>query len=98
MSELDPDLKRLLKWARAAVPSELEEAPLGFASRVLAGGKPVAMPGLLHELQRVAWGLSCASLALILCGGLIWVSQRATPPPAGELSAALSFLANHLPQ
>lgn len=96
MNELDPDLKRLLKWTREASPSKPEEAPFGFSGRVLASRKQVQAATLLQELQRTAWGLSWASLALIVCGGLVLLSQRSSPPPTGEFSSALSFLASNL--
>lgn len=97
MSELDPELKRLLKWARAASPSQPEQAPFGFSGRVLASTKPVQAPTLLQELQQTAWGLSCASLALIICGGLVLVSLPSAPAPAAEISAVLNSVANNLP-
>jgi hypothetical protein len=98
MNELDPDLKRLFKWARAASPSQPEEVPFGFPGRVLASRKPIQGRTLLQELQRTAWGLSWASLALIVCGGLVLISQRPSPPPTGEFSSALGFLASNLAQ
>ena len=36
MSELDPGLKRLLNWSRAAEVPAAEEAPLGLPGQVLA--------------------------------------------------------------
>jgi len=97
MNRLDPDLKRLLKWAREASPSRLEEAPFCFSGRVLASIKRVQAPTLLQELQQTAWGLACASLALIICGGLVLVSQPSAPAPAAEISSVLNFVANNLP-
>jgi hypothetical protein len=98
MNELDPALKRLLKWARQASPSKPEEAPYGFPGRVLASRRPARASTLFQELQRAAWGLSWAALALIVCGGLVLVSQRSAPPPTQEFSTALSFLASNLPR
>jgi len=96
MNKLDPDLKRLLQWARAASPPEPEEAPFGFSARVLAAGRPVQAPTLFPELRRTAWALSFASLALIVYAGLVLISQRSAPPPAAEFSSALSFLASDI--
>ena len=96
MNELDPDLKRLIKWAREASPTKPGEAPFGFARRVLVSRRQFQAPTLLQELQETAWGLTCVSLTLIVCGGLVLASQRSAPAPAPELPSALSFLASHL--
>jgi hypothetical protein len=98
MNELDPDLRRLLKWVRAASPSKSEQVPFGFFGRVLAAGKEGPVPTLFQELHRTAWGLSCVALGLILCGALVLISQRASPPSTEEFSLALSFLASNLPR
>jgi hypothetical protein len=98
MNELDPALKRLLKWAREASSAQSEEAPFGFSGRVLASRKPVQILTFFHDLQRSAWGLSFVALGLILCGALVWISQRSSPPPTEEVSSALSFLASNFPR
>jgi hypothetical protein len=97
MKELDPGLKRLLKWARAASPLESAEAPFGFSGRVLAARKPARPPAFFDELQRAAWGLSCVALALIVCGAIVLVSQRSAGPATDQFSSALSFLASNFP-
>ena len=96
MNELDPDLKRLLKWSRMASPHRPEEVPFGFSGRVLAVGRPAQALTLLQELQQTAWGLACVSLALIICGGVVLVSQPSAPAPAAEISSVLNFVANNL--
>ncbi len=96
MTELDPVLKRLFQWSRAAAPVKPTAAPFGFAGRVLAARGLKHPPTLFQELQRAAWGLSWASLALIVCGGLVLAIQRSTPASTGEFSSALSYLATNL--
>jgi hypothetical protein len=104
MNELDPSLKRLLKWSRTApVPAPAptpEEAPFGFSGRVAASAtiKRAQPATLLQELQRTAWGIACASLALLICGALVLLSQRAAPAPEAEISSALTFVANNFLQ
>ncbi|HEV2391672.1 MAG TPA: hypothetical protein VG146_04825 [Verrucomicrobiae bacterium] len=98
MNRMDPELKRLLKWARRASPVLPEQAPFGFSGRVLASRKPPQAPTVFEELQSSAWGLSCAALVLILCGTLVFVSQRSAPSPAEPFSSALSFLVSNLSQ
>jgi len=96
MSELDPVLKRLFQWSRAAAPAEPAAAPFGFADRVLTARRSNQAPTLFQELQRAAWGLSWASLVLIVCGGLVLAIQSSTPASTGEFSSALSYLATNL--
>lgn len=98
MNQLDPDLKRLMKWSRMASPSGSEEAPFGFSHRVLACRRPARAPTLLEELKRVAWGLAGASLALILCGAVVWASQPSALTPATEISSSLNFVATGMAQ
>ncbi len=96
MNELHPGLKRLLKWAREASPSQPPEAPFGFSGRVLGSRQEVRAATLLRDLQRSAWALTCGSLVLIVGGGILIASQGSAPEPAAELSSTLTFLANNL--
>jgi len=96
MNQLDPDLKRLLTWATKAPSGEAPEATPGFPERVLAGRRPVRATTLGEELQRSAWSLSLASLALIICCGIVLLSQHSSSPTTDELSSALGFLASSL--
>jgi hypothetical protein len=99
MNELDPGLKRLLNWSRAAaeVPAA-KEAPVGFPGRVVAHARRVESTTLLQELQQTAWGIAYASLALVIAGALVLLSQRASAAPEPEISSALNFVANNLLQ
>ncbi len=97
MNELDAALKCLLKRAREGATSEPEEAPFGFAGRVLASRRQTRAATLLQELQQTAWVLTCVSLTLIFfCGVVVLLAQRSAPVPAPELPSALSFLASNL--
>jgi hypothetical protein len=96
MNKLDPDLKRLLKWAGAASPSTPESAPFGFSGRVLASTKRTRALTLLEELQQTSWAIAGFALALILCGSLIWASQHSPPEPAGQISSVMNLLASNL--
>ena len=96
MNRLDPGLRRLLQWAHRAPPSKAEDAPFGFAGRVLAARKPVPASTIFEELQRAALGLSCVAAALIVCGAIVLRSEQSSPPPTEEVSSALNFLASNL--
>src|SRR4030095_1540952 len=98
MNKLDPRLKRLFKWSVEALASKSEEIPFGFPGRIWALSRRVQPPTLLQELQQTAWSLTCVSLALIIFGGLLLVSQPSAPEPVAEISSALNFVASNLPQ
>ena len=98
MSELDPELKRLLKWARNVPVSKPDEIPFGFSGRVLAARQPARLPTLFEQLQDAAWALSCVALFLIVGGAMVLLSQRSSPPSVEEASSALNFLASNLPR
>lgn len=98
MNELDPKLKQLLKWVHEGSPPAPVDAPFGFVGRVIASRKYDQPMTLLEELQRIAWGIACASLALLVCGTVVLFSQRASPAPEPEISSALNFVANSLLQ
>ena len=98
MNELDPKLKQLLKWVQEASSPAPLDAPFGFAGRVMASTKHDQPMTLLEELQRTAWGIVCASLALLVCGTVVLFSQGASPVPEPEISSALNFVANNLLQ
>jgi hypothetical protein len=98
MNELDPRLKRLLKISLTAAAPEPEQVPFGFAGRVIASARPAHPTTLLQELQQTAWAITCASLALVIGGTLVLLSQQATAAPEPEISSALNFVANNLLQ
>jgi hypothetical protein len=98
MNQLDPGLKRLLKLSRAAAVPEPEQAPFGFSGRVATAATPAQPATLLQELQQRALGIACASLALVIAGTLLLLSQGTSAAPEPEISSALNFVANNLLQ
>lgn len=97
MNQLDPALKRLLKQASDEACGEREEAPFGFAARVVGLSRAPGPVTLFQQLQQTAWVLTCASLTLIFFWGLVaFLVQSTAPVPAPELPSALSFLASNL--
>lgn len=98
MKELDPILKRLLRWARAAAPTRPEIAPVGFASRVVARRNPVALPTLCDTLQQTTWAIAGVSLVVIVCGSLVLAHQRSAPVSTAEISSVVNFMASKLTQ
>jgi hypothetical protein len=95
MNKLDSELKRLMTWAGRATPAEREEAPLGFANRIVAL-RPAQARSLLIDLKQIAWTSACVSLAVILGGLVVLARQVHAPEPARGIPSALSFLASNL--
>jgi hypothetical protein len=95
MNKLDPELKRLMTWAGRAAPAQKEEAPFGFANRVVAL-RPAQPGSLLIALRQIALTSACVSLAVILGGLVVLARQVHAPEPARGIPSALSFLASNL--
>jgi hypothetical protein len=96
MNQLDPHLKRLFTWTHRGSPAQPEAAPFGFAGRVVALRKTVKNGSLLFELKQLAWTSACVSLAVIICGAALLISQGHAPEPVTGLPTALSFLVSNL--
>jgi len=96
---LDPDLKRLMAWSRNDSPPPSEEAPLGFASRVVTSlNRPTPAPPFLLQLQQSAWSSVWASVVILALGFLVLLNQMQIPRPAADFSSALGFIASNLTQ
>ena len=98
MNKLDPSLKRLLKLSRSVSDTEPEQSPYGFSGRVVVSAKHARHTTLFEELQERALGIACASLALLLAGTVVLLSQKMSAAPEPEISSALNFVANNLLQ
>jgi hypothetical protein len=96
MNKLNPELKRLLERARQGSTTAPEEAPFGFAARVVASRRRVQNTTFFQELQQTAWAITVVSLTIIILWGMVLVTQRTVAAPAPELPSALSFLASNL--
>jgi hypothetical protein len=95
MNRLNADLKRLLKRAGQTSQLQSEEAPFGFASRVVAAWNPARTSTPLFELQQIAWLSVGVSTVVILCAIAILLSQPRVPESAAGLTSAIQFLASN---
>jgi len=96
MNQLDPDLKRLFKWARPQVSSTpAPEPPTGFATRVVAGSMILAGPLPFPGLQRYLAATACLAILVIACGSFVMAKLQA-PKFATDLSSAAHFLAKNI--
>jgi hypothetical protein len=95
MSALHPELKRLFRWSRHAPPTP-EQAPYGFATRVLARRAEARTrderPEIHHWLQACAWG----SIAVILCGGALLLTEIRRDRSGFNVLPAYQFVARNL--
>ena len=95
MNRLDPDLKRLMRWARQAPPRG-EQAPFGFATRVVASsGAQPGLPAIL-TLQRLVGVSAWFSAAIILCGGIFFASQIQDSASVFDFAPAYQFIARSI--
>jgi len=90
MNELDSRSQAIdLNLSCSAAVPRRKRRRLGFPGRVLASARQPTT--LLQELQQRAWGIACASLALLIGGALVLFSQHASATPEPEISSALNF-------
>ena len=95
MNRLDPDLKRLMKWSRCAPPLP-EKAPYGFAGRVVANSASRQMLPAFLVLQRLVRFAAWISVAVMLCGGIFFVSQTRQPASVFDFMPAYQFAARSI--
>ncbi len=96
MSELDPELKRLLRWSKAAKDEQPDAAPFGLATRVAGQWRETLVstePMWLPRLQRVATWLSLA----IVAGGLtFWASRLNRTANIYDFSSPYQLIAQNV--
>lgn len=98
MNHLDPDLKRLMKWAqRVPDPDPAPaEVPFGFSSRVVARWHPDESPALFAELQRALPFAAWISGAVIIVGVAFFVSQQQRSSTADTVVTSYQVLAKSI--
>jgi hypothetical protein len=94
MSELHPDLKRLLRQASQARTGD-DQAPFGFTTRVLArcGAETAESNKAFQALFRLVAALSCL---MIVCSGFVLLRQRLEPKPVKDFASATQFFAKNI--
>jgi len=96
MNQLDPQLKRLMVWARHAErrKSHGDQAPRGFAGRVVSSWGSVPPRSLLSDLTQLAWIACSIALVVIVVGSSVLVHNTRHPELTGSLPSALNFAAS----
>ncbi len=96
MNQLDPELRRLIRWARQAPAGPDPEPSYGFATRVAARCRAAgqeAEPGWAHRLR---WSASGLSLLIVAAGLAFWLDQRQEATNAYNVVPTLQLAAHNL--
>jgi len=96
MNQLNPELKRLLRWAREAPALPPAEIPLGFSQRVAARRSEFSDRGLMGMWQRAIVGSVWPATAVILLGLALLIVQRFTSNSLYGLSQAYTVVSVEL--
>ncbi|SRR5579871_1885465 len=96
MNRIDPELKRLFRWAGSAQPAAPPRAPLGFGHRVvqlwLRGEPKGAFWVWQTAVVRSAW----AAAAIILAGLALLTAQRAGQKSAYDFTSAYEVVSTQV--
>lgn len=96
MNQLDPELRRLIRWSRQAGPAPGTTAPLGFATRVVALGRTAASedePRWAHQLR---WSVASLSLLVVMIGAFVWAGERREASNAYNFVPVYQFAASSI--
>ena len=96
MNRLDPDLKRLMKWAQRAPETASSEAPFGFSTRVVARWQPEDSLTLLAAWQRAVTFAGWVSGLLIVAGVAFFLTQQQPVSTADNFVTAYQALAKSI--
>ena len=96
MNRLNPELKRLMNWARPGPAQKPDQAPLGFATRVLAGLESEHPAPALVVLERLVAISAWASAVVIVCGLIFLASQPRSSESALNFTSPYQFLAKNI--
>ena len=96
MNRLDPDLKRLMSWARRAPEPEPAEVPFGFSTRVVARWHPEESPTLLAAWQRAVTFAGWVSGLIIIVGVAFFLTQQQPVSTADNFVATYQVLAKSI--
>ncbi|HAV64511.1 MAG TPA: hypothetical protein DCY13_19350 [Verrucomicrobiales bacterium] len=98
MNQLDPELKRLIRWSRAADADAATEAPYGMAVRIASRWRAMVVqsetePAWWRQFQVTAAWLS---VAILVIGASVWTSRLETDLGAYTLTPAYQLIAKNI--
>lgn len=96
MSQLDPELRRLIQWSRAGDSKSPAEAPFGsitrIAGRSLAGVSSEESNWWSRGQLATAW----VSITIVAAGLIFWTTQLRRPTTAYDFAPAYQLIAQNI--
>jgi hypothetical protein len=96
MSQLHPELRRLVRWARAAEAITTDPEPQGFGNRVSARWRAERLEAEPWWWGHLKWATIWTSVLLVSVGIGIWASERPEPALADKVFPAYQNAARSL--
>jgi hypothetical protein len=96
MSQLDPELRRLIHWSRAADEEQLGDAPFGAAGRIASRWRDVAMQAEPAWWGRLQLATAWMSVAIMILGGTVWISRVNSSAGAYDFAPAYQVIAQNI--
>jgi hypothetical protein len=96
MTQLDPELRRLIQWSRTVGRESPDLAPPGFSTRLSArcrAERETAEPWWWARLQ---WASVCGSVLLVAAGIGFWAIERSAATLAYEVFPVYQIAARSL--
>jgi hypothetical protein len=88
MNDLNPELKKLLRWARQAPEQAPPNLPMGFSSRVVTHWTSMSLRAEFGFWQKAVWGSAFAAAALILIGLALLTVEQLRPASFYDVTPA----------
>jgi hypothetical protein len=96
MTPLNPELKRLMRWAQQAPLPPTPAVPLGFSSRAIARSGSISALNSFALWQKAIWCSAWAAAAVILFGTVLLTAQKLRTSSPYDFSPAYQVVALEL--
>jgi hypothetical protein len=96
MSQLDPELKRLIQWSRAADEESPGEAPFGVAGRIVSRWQESVAPTEPAWWPRLRLATAWLSVGILITGGAFWASRLNGSTSAYDFTPAYQMIAQNI--
>jgi len=96
MSQLDPELRRLIHWSRAANDERPEDAPFGVAGRIASRWRETAAETEPAWWLRLQLATAWLSIAILIIGGTVWVTRVNAAASAYDFAPAYQLIAQNI--